>query len=161
MYPLAVTESTAVDMFNNTGGGGGPQTDLALATFLRDYQLHGGWTPGPFLLVTLLAGAAGIAVGRRRGDNSAAMVCLLATGLGVAVLLGADLYEFSWRYQLPALVTLPTGGALGVAALRSWLEGRRDPGSGGSPVTWGPCPASHPTSGPWTPGSSTPTPGSG
>jgi hypothetical protein len=161
MYPLAITESTAVDMFNSTGGGGGPQTDLALATFLRDYQLHGGWTPGPFLLVTLLAGAAGIVVGRRRGDNSAAMVCLLVTGLGVAVLLGADLYEFSWRYQLPALVTLPTGGALGVAALRSWLEGRRDPGSGGSPVTWGPCPASHPTSGPWTPGSSTPTPGSG
>jgi hypothetical protein len=35
----------------------------------------------------------------------------------VAVLLGADLYEFSWRYQLPALVTLPVAGAFGVTAL--------------------------------------------
>ena len=51
--------------------------------------------------MTLLAGVGGVATWRRRGDNSAALVCLLVTGLGVAVLLGADLYEFSWRYQLP------------------------------------------------------------
>jgi hypothetical protein len=162
VYPVAVTDSTATAMFAAAGGGGAPLAVRPLATFLRDYQLHGGWTPGPFLLVSLLAGVGGVATGRRRGDSSAALVCLLATGLGVAVLLGADLYEFSWRYQLPALVTLPAGGALGVAAILSRFQARRHPGPGGPPVTWGPCPASvsNRTSGPLTPGSSTPTPGS-
>jgi uncharacterized membrane protein YfcA len=150
-------------MFAHAGGGGAPLAVRPLATFLRDYQLHGGWTPGPFLLVTLLAGVGGVATWRRRGDNSAALVCLLVTGLGVAVLLGADLYEFSWRYQLPALVTLPAGGALGVAALRSRFRPERKTDAGPAPVTWGPCPASvnNQTSGPSSPGSSTPTPGSG
>src|SRR5690606_28207657 len=32
------------------------------------------------------------------------------------ILLGAAAFEFSWRYQLPALVLLPLGGALGIAA---------------------------------------------
>jgi hypothetical protein len=31
-------------------------------------------------------------------------------------------FEFSWRYQLPAIVTLPPAGVLGVAA---WLSRRR------------------------------------
>jgi hypothetical protein len=162
-YPLAITDSTATSMFAHAGGGGSPVAVRPLATFLRDYQLHGGWTPGPFLLVTLLTGVAGVAAGRRRGDSSAALACLLVTGLGVAVLLGADLYEFSWRYQLPALITLPAGAALGVAAIRGRRQPNRDTNPGESPVTWGPCPASlsHRTSGPSTPGSSTPTPGSG
>jgi hypothetical protein len=42
----------------------------------------------------------------------------------VAVLLGADLYEFSWRYQLPALVTLPVAGAFGVTALVGFFQAR-------------------------------------
>jgi hypothetical protein len=42
----------------------------------------------------------------------------------VAVLLGADLYEFSWRYQLPALVTLPVAGAFGVTALVGFFRAR-------------------------------------
>ena len=158
LYPAAVTRRTATSMFADAGGGGGPVAVRSLAVFLRGYQLHGGWTPGPFLLVTLVAGIAGVAAGRRRGDSSAALVCLLVTGLGVAALLGADLYEFSWRYQLPALVTLPAGGALGVAAIRDRL--RRTPRP---PATWGPCPpsASDLTSGPSAPESSTRTPGSG
>ncbi len=121
-YPFAVTISTATSMFAYAGGGGAPLAVRPLAVFLRDYQLHGGWTPGPFLLVSLLTGVTGVAAGRRRGGTAAVLVCLLVTGLGVAVLLGADLYEFSWRYQLPALVTLPAGGALGVAALRGRLR---------------------------------------
>jgi hypothetical protein len=36
------------------------------------------------------------------------------------------LFEFSWRYQLPALVTLPPAGALGLALLGS-LRRRRTP----------------------------------
>jgi len=43
------------------------------------------------------------------------------------VLLGADLYEFSWRYQLPALVTLPIAGAFGVTALARQIRARRRP----------------------------------
>src|SRR6185369_1225938 len=46
------------------------------------------------------------------------------TGCAVAVLLGADLYEFSWRYQLPALVTLPVAGAFGVTALVGFFRAR-------------------------------------
>ena len=40
------------------------------------------------------------------------------------MLLGADLYEFSWRYQLPALVTLPIAGALGATAIARQLRSR-------------------------------------
>jgi hypothetical protein len=43
----------------------------------------------------------------------------------VAVLLGADLYEFSWRYQLPALITLPVAAALGVTAVTRYVQARR------------------------------------
>jgi hypothetical protein len=163
LYPAAITYSSATQMFAGAGGGGAPVADRPLAVFLRDYQLHGGWTPGPFLLVALVTGIAGVAVGRRKGDSSAALVCLLVTGLGVAALLGADLYEFSWRYQLPALVTLPAAGALGVAALRARF-GRTAPAPAQpASVTWGPCPPSpsDPTSGPSAPGSSTRTTGSG
>jgi hypothetical protein len=157
-YPAAITISTATQMSAGAGGGGGPVAVRPLALFLRDYQLHGGWTPGPFLLVALLTGIAGVATGRRRGDGSAALVCLLVTGLGVAVLLGADLYEFSWRYQLPALLTLPAGGALGVAAIRDRFRRAGQP-----PVTWGPCPpsASDQTSGSSAPELPARTPGSG
>jgi hypothetical protein len=47
--------------------------------------------------------------------------CFLAVATGLVVLAGADMVEFSWRYQLPGLVTLPLAGALGFAA----LTGRR------------------------------------
>jgi hypothetical protein len=39
------------------------------------------------------------------------------------VLLVSDLFEFSWRYQLPALVTLVPAGALGIAALKRAVPG--------------------------------------
>jgi 4-amino-4-deoxy-L-arabinose transferase-like glycosyltransferase len=91
---------------------------------LRYYQLHGGYTPGPVFLFGLLAGIAGIFTFRRRRDSGPALACLLVTGCAVAVLLGADLYEFSWRYQLPALVTLPVAGAFGVTALVGFFRAR-------------------------------------
>jgi len=92
---------------------------------LRSYQLHGGYTPGPVFLFGLLAGIAGIFTCRRRRDFGPALACLLITGCAVVVLLGADLYEFSWRYQLPALVTLPVAGAFGVTALVRAVRARR------------------------------------
>ncbi len=41
---------------------------------------------------------------------------MLATATALAVLLASDAFEFSWRYQLPALVLLPPAGVLGIAA---------------------------------------------
>jgi hypothetical protein len=36
------------------------------------------------------------------------------------------LFVFSWRYQLPALVTLVPAGALGISVVIRWFEiGRR------------------------------------
>jgi hypothetical protein len=99
------------------------------AAFLRRYQLYGGYTPGPLLLLCLLAGLAGAAtVFRRRASDAQRQLALGATlfvTTGVAVLLMSDLFEFSWRYQLPALVTLPPAGALGIAAVIRYARRRQ------------------------------------
>jgi hypothetical protein len=98
-------------------GGSGPSTDVAKAEFLQRYQLSVGYTPGPVLLAGLVlgvAGAAGLGRARTSGLRSA---CLLWVVVGAGLLLSADLYLFSWRYQLPALVTLPPAGVLGLTAL--------------------------------------------
>ena len=42
------------------------------------------------------------------------------------MVLGSDLYEFSWRYQLPALVTLPLAGVLGGTLIAGRLRARRN-----------------------------------
>jgi hypothetical protein len=126
-YPAAISRhgpSSASRIFAWAGGGGNPRVNATAATALRYYQLHGGYTPGPVFLLGLLAGIAGIGTWRRR-DPPHALACLLITGCAVAVLLGADLYEFSWRYQLPALVTLPVAGAFGVTALARTARARR------------------------------------
>jgi hypothetical protein len=88
-----------------------------LAGALRAYQLSVGYTPGPLLLVALLAGlAGGLGLGgARRSPLRAA--CLLWSVTGAMLALLPAVYEFSWRYMLPALVTLPVAGALGVTAL--------------------------------------------
>jgi hypothetical protein len=129
--------NSASNVFARAGGGGYARVNLTAATALRDYQLDGGYTPGPVFLVGLLAGLAGIFTYRRRrapGAHGAhgsaesqglALACLLITGSGVAVLFGADLYEFSWRYQLPALITLPIAGALGATAVVRYVRARR------------------------------------
>jgi hypothetical protein len=116
VFPPDVSISSATALIRATGGGGAPTAVRPLAEFLRAYQLHGGYTPGPFFLVVLAAGLGGAVAGRRRAPVTA-LACLTATATGAAVLLGADMYEFSWRYQLPALVTLPIAGALGLAVL--------------------------------------------
>jgi hypothetical protein len=138
-FPPGITKyggNSASRVFAAAGGGGYARVYQPAAAALRDYQLHGGYTPGPVYLIALLAGVAGIATFRRRGKapgtgarpaNGQALACLLITGCAVAVLLGADLYEFSWRYQLPALITLPMAGALGATALARQLRERRRP----------------------------------
>lgn len=106
----------------NPSYGGAAEVDRLIAAFLRVYQLDGGYTPGPLLALSLLAGLAcsAIALARHAGHarkRQLALACLLFTVTAVTVLLASDWFEFSWRYQLPALVTLPPAGALGIAAL--------------------------------------------
>jgi hypothetical protein len=124
-------------------GGGKPAIWRPGAVFLRRYQLGGGYTPGPVLAFCVLAGLAGsvlAGVGRLRPANPAlsqrppagqqlALCCLLFFGAGAAVLLMSDVFEFTWRYQLPALITLPPAGAAAVAAFLQLRPAAR-PGGG-------------------------------
>jgi hypothetical protein len=118
--------------------GGQASVVRPLAGFLRGYQLHGGYPPGPLLALATVAGLFGtLAVGalalarrrrpglvaeRRAAQQQLALACLLVFGAAAAVLLASDAFEFSWRYQLPALVTLPPAGALGIALGISFLR---------------------------------------
>lgn len=132
-YPPGITPdgATSANVIFMLSGGGSVHVDRPVAAALRAYQLNGGYTPGPVFLVTLLAGLGGIVAFRRLGESRLALACLLITGSGVALLLGADVYEFSWRYQLPALVTLPVAGALGATALARLYRRR---GAGDAPT---------------------------
>ena len=126
-YPpgITATGATSANVIFTLSGGGTVRVDKPVAAALRSYQLNGGYTPGPVFLVSLLAGLGGIVAYRRLGETRLALACLLVTGSGIVLLLGADLYEFSWRYQLPALITLPIAGALGGTALARLYHRRR------------------------------------
>ncbi|HEV3295116.1 MAG TPA: hypothetical protein VG123_39560 [Streptosporangiaceae bacterium] len=117
--------------------GGPARVDRPVAAFLRSYQLGGGYTPGPLLALFALAGLAGsllVLTGRGGASRQLALACLLFTATAAAVLLPPDVYEFSWRYQLTAVVTLVPAGVLGLAALaRRWQE-RRTPASPAGPA---------------------------
>jgi hypothetical protein len=109
--------------------GGRAQVSRPVAAFLRTYQLDGGYTPGPLLALAALAGLAGSVLAlflvRRAGDTrrrQLALGCLLFTGTAAVVLLIPDVYEFSWRYALPAVITLVPAGVLGGCAV---FAGRR------------------------------------
>jgi hypothetical protein len=118
-------------------GGGNPVAVKPLATFLRAYQLDGGYTPGPVFLLAVVAGLIGsLAVARRRvtaAQRATATACLLVFTAGVAVLLGSDLFQFTWRYQLPALITLPPAGALGLTVIAGYFAARRRRRAGPQP----------------------------
>ena len=58
----------------------------------------------------------GLGVGRARRSPLRAPALLWTVTAGILALLPA-VYEFSWRYMLPALVMMPVAGALGVTAL--------------------------------------------
>ena len=101
-----------------------------LAVFLRGYQLDGGYTPGPLYLAATLLGLAGTVSLLRRGrsgqaDRDLALGCCLFFVCAATILLASDITEFSWRYQLPAIVTLPPAGALGIAVILARLRSRR------------------------------------
>jgi hypothetical protein len=117
VYPVWAADRTPTALFGSIGEQS-PSANAGVIRVLLDYQLNGGYTPGYLFFAALLAGAAGsVGVTRRARRSPLRPYCFLFTATGVALLLGADFFEFSWRYQLPALVFLPLGGALGLAAL--------------------------------------------
>ena len=131
-YPPWVSEAVAKAAASRFGGGE-PVVWRPVAEFLRAYQLHGGYPPGPLLAVFTVTGLAGsaIAVARRRRLDPAtrqlALACLLCFLSGACVILVSDVLEFSWRYQLPALVTLAPAGALGISVITRSIGARRRP----------------------------------
>jgi hypothetical protein len=106
-----------------------PVVGRPAASFLRAYQLGGGYTPGPLFLLATVAGLLGsLGVLRRRrslAQRGTASACLVTFLAAVTVLLGSDAFEFSWRYQLSALVTLVPAGALGITVVIGYLTARR------------------------------------
>ncbi len=123
--------------------GANPAVIKPLASFLRGYQFHGGYTPGPLFAFTVLAGLAGSLAALRRRSSRAqratALACLLFFATGVLALLSSDVFEFNWRYQLPALVTLPPAAALAVTLLLR----RRSPAAAGGEVSPDPLETGH------------------
>jgi hypothetical protein len=116
------------------GVNGPPQVDVPVARFLRSYQVNGGYTPGPLLglcVITALIGSLLLVFRRRITDQirtlSLGALCFFATA--VFVIGMSDAFEFSWRYQLPALVTLPPAGAFGLAAIIMMVRKRRQAAS--------------------------------
>ena len=118
-----------VDSLISQFGGGLPRVWQPVASFLRSYQLDGGYTPGPLLALVTLTGLAGsvVALMRRRLDEATTQLALatfLFFACAASILLVSDLFVFSWRYQLQALVTLVPAGVLGIAVIarlvRSW-----------------------------------------
>jgi hypothetical protein len=133
---LAVAGGPTVYRKLDASYGGNARVWKPGATFLRRYQLDGGYTPGPLLLLAVLAGLAGsLTIFRRRASaeqRQLALGALAFWAMGVAVLLMSDLFEFTWRYQLPALVTLPAAGACGIAAMLRYARRRRSTRAAGS-----------------------------
>lgn len=125
------TSAGKIDGVIATYGGGEPTVWRPVAGFLRGYQLGGGYTPGALYALLAAAGLAGsglLLAGRRlqAGICQIALASLLCTASGTFVLLVSDLFQFSWRYQLPALVTLVPGGALGLAGTIRFFLTRRE-----------------------------------
>ena len=116
-YSLATAQAEAARF-----GQAGPSVQPQLASFLRDYQLDGGSTPGPLLGLCALLGLAGsVAWSRRVRQSGLRPLCALLTVTGLGLLLSADAFEYSLRYQLPGLVLLPAAAAVGLTAL-TWYR---------------------------------------
>lgn len=109
-------------------GGGAPVAWRPVAGFLRSYRLDAGYPPGPLLAIAAPAGLAGSAALLRRYASperrQLTLACLLFLSTAAALLLTSDPFEFIWRYQLPALVTLPPAGALGIGLMLRYAHRR-------------------------------------
>jgi hypothetical protein len=130
-YPPWVSEAV-VKATTARFGGGRPAVWRPIAAFLRSYQLDGGYTPGPVLAVCVLASLAACTTLLRRrlepATRQLGLSCLALFASAASVILVSDVFEFSWRYQLPALVTLVPAGALGISVIARSIGARRRPG---------------------------------
>ncbi|MEC3976421.1 glycosyltransferase family 2 protein [Amycolatopsis sp. H20-H5] len=114
-YPLWA-DTGIVDQLTVQYDGVTPKVNPPLASFLRGYQLGGGYVPGAVLGFGALLGL--LTVFRRRKPRDRARTgALFASASGLILLFASAVFEFSWRYQLPALVLLPLAGALGFTTL--------------------------------------------
>jgi hypothetical protein len=113
--------------------GGRATVDKPIAAALRKYQLHGGYTPGPLMAVFAVAGLAGslLALIRRPSGQGRglALACLAFFAAGAAVLVVSDAFQFSWRCQLPALITLPPAGVATLTLAGGYLASRARAGA--------------------------------
>ena len=122
-YPHRYTMAVFTRLAREHGSGGDLVAVEPAAAILRGYQLGGGYTPGPAYAAGLAAGLLGALSGRVRrrtlsaADRERATACLLVVLAAVVLLVSSDAFEFSWRYQLPAVVMLPLAGVLGLTAV--------------------------------------------
>jgi hypothetical protein len=121
----------------NPAYGGKATVIRPLADFLHAYQLDGGYTPGPLQAAATVLGLLGtLSLIRRKrrspatADRQLALACCLFFLSAAAILLFSDFTEFSWRYQLPAVMTLPPAGALGLAVILARISSRRKRAAG-------------------------------
>ena len=88
----------------------------SLASWSDPIMLDGGYTPGPLLALCMLAGLAGSLVLLRRRlparTRQFGLAGLLFLGTAVFALLAPDVYQFSWRYELPAVITPTCTGSV-------------------------------------------------
>jgi hypothetical protein len=128
VYPHRYTLAAFTRLARGHGSGGDLVAVEPAAALLRGYQLGGGYTPGPLYAAGLAAGLLGALSGlvRRRtlaaADTGLATACLLVTLAAAVLLLSSDAFEFSWRYQLPAVVMLPLAGAIGLTAVTARIR---------------------------------------
>ncbi|GIH14664.1 glycosyltransferase family 2 protein [Rugosimonospora africana] len=114
---LPLVSIPEITQLSHRYGDGPPTVNKPIAGFLRGYQLSVGFTPGPVVLVSILiALAAALGLGRaRRAPTRGPAALFLITG--VVLLLFSDLFQFSWRYQLPGYILFPIAAVLGLVAL--------------------------------------------
>ena len=109
-YPRRYSMAFLTRLAHAHGSGGDLVAVQPAASFLRAYQLGGGLHAGA--AVRGLPGVAGVA-GALRRRTGLRLPCLLVTLAAVVLLVSSDAFEFSWRYQLPAVVLLPLAGDAG------------------------------------------------
>lgn len=112
-------------------GGTQPETRQPFGELLKVYGMVV-YVWGPLLLALLLVALAGIFARRPGNALSTRPLAVLTTTVAVMLMFLPDATaEFTWRYQLPAVVLLPVAAALGWTRLR----GERQSGATATPST--------------------------
>jgi hypothetical protein len=114
--PTCTEKRERTDRIIRSFGGSHGRVNKPLASFLHGYQRFA-YTPGPLLAAALLAGLlAALGLGRAHGSGLRTPAFLFS-GAALVISLGSiALTVFSWRYQLPQVILLPTAAALALSA---------------------------------------------